>query len=142
MSAGLSAQTRTEFISVASSDLWADGQIHYIRSQKKCAQLVYLGFIFNKKITQINGHTTWRCCEVSRLKCRAIVTTKNGKRIRSRDVHNHPDHRAKLLRRPLYDIEDELDEYIEIKSTNPKICDMIGVIDVGTDFKLVVHNPS
>lgn len=123
-------------------DQWSDGQIHYTRSQKKAIQLVFMGFIYNKKITQINGHTMWRCSDASRLKCHTTITTKNGKKIRSRGEHNHPDHRAKLLRRPLYDTEEELDEYIEIKPTNnPKLCDMIGVIDVGTDFKLVLHNP-
>lgn len=134
--------TNTEFVGVPIpiNDQWFDGQIHYVRSQKKAMQLVYMGFIYNRKITQINGHTMWRCSDVSRTKCRATITTKNGKKIRSRNTHNHADHRAKLLRRPLFD--EDLDEYIEIKSTHSKICDMIGVIDVGSDFKLVVHNPS
>lgn len=116
-----------------------DSKVHFIRSQKKNAQLVYKHCIFNKKITQINGHTTWRCAEMAK-KCRALVTTKDGKLIRMRDGHNHVDHKEKLVRRVLYEVEDEMEEYIEMEPTNSKICEMLDVVDMGNDFKLVVQN--
>lgn len=62
------------------------------------------------------------------------MTTKDGILIRSRDEHNHPDHKAKLFRRTLHTVEEDLDEFIEIKSGDSRI----DVVDTGTDF-LIVH---
>lgn len=85
------------------------GRVQYIRSQKKNAQLVYNGCIFNKKQTQGNGHTTWRCVDVVKSKCRAVCITKNSKLMAFRRTHNHEPHWNRILNRALYDVEDALD---------------------------------
>jgi hypothetical protein len=33
-----------------------------------------------------------------------------------------------------------LDEYIEINSTDPNICDKINIVDTGKEFKLIVSD--
>lgn len=114
-------------------------KIRFIRSQKKNAQLVYKNFIFNKKITQINGHTTWRCAEMAKIKCRALLTTKSGHLIRTRECHNHPDHQAKLLHRLYHDVENDMDEVFEIKSSELNV-KKINIVDMGNRFKLVLKN--
>lgn len=116
-----------------------DATVQFIRSQKKNAQLVCKNFIFNKKVTQINGHTTWRCVDMTRLKCRALITTKNGQLLRFKGLHNHNNHSGKLIRRVRYDVENKIDEYVEVKSP-ASLYNMVGVVDKGKNFELVVHN--
>ncbi|XP_030374909.1 modifier of mdg4-like isoform X2 [Scaptodrosophila lebanonensis] len=100
----------------------AQGKIQFIRSQKKNAQLVYKDYIYNKKLTQANGQTTWRCVDVLKLRCKAVViTNKNGEFVDARRQHNHEDHRGRIGARQLYNQEEELEEYIEICTSNPKI---------------------
>lgn len=91
------------------------GKVQFIRSQKKNAQLVYDGFIFNKKLTQANGHTTWRCSDVSKNRCRAVCTTKNNELVHVRRSHDHQPHWGRIANRQLYNDEDEVDEYFELK---------------------------
>lgn len=100
---------------------YADGTIKFIRSQKKNAQLVYKDYIYNKKLTQANGQTTWRCADVLKLRCKAVVITKNGEFVDARRHHNHESHAGRIGQRQLYKIEEELEEYIEICTSNPKI---------------------
>ncbi|XP_017865662.1 PREDICTED: modifier of mdg4-like isoform X5 [Drosophila arizonae] len=97
------------------------GKIKFIRSQKKNAQLVYKDYIYNKKLTQANGQTTWRCADVLKLRCKAVVITKNGEFVDARRQHNHESHVSRIGQRQLYNVEEELDEYIEICTSNPKI---------------------
>ncbi|XP_064550528.1 modifier of mdg4 isoform X3 [Drosophila montana] len=97
------------------------GKIQFIRSQKKNAQLVYKDYIYNKKLTQANGQTTWRCADVLKLRCKAVVITKNGEFLDARRQHNHESHASRIGQRQLYNVEEELDEYIEICTSNPKI---------------------
>ncbi|BFF90428.1 modifier of mdg4-like [Drosophila madeirensis] len=98
-----------------------DGIIKFIRSQKKNAQLVYSNYIYNKKLTQANGQTTWRCADVLKLRCKAVVITKNGRFVDARRQHNHESHAVRIGHRQLYKVEEELEEYIEICASNPKI---------------------
>ncbi|XP_003736315.2 modifier of mdg4-like isoform X2 [Drosophila pseudoobscura] len=98
-----------------------DGIIKFIRSQKKNAQLVYRDYIYNKKLTQANGQTTWRCADVLKLRCKAVVITKNGEFVDARRLHNHESHAVRIGQRQLYKVEEELEEYIEICTSNPKI---------------------
>lgn len=101
---------------------YADGgTIKFIRSQKKNAQLVYKDYIYNKKLTQANGQTTWRCADVLKLRCKAVVITKNGEFLDARRQHNHVSHSGRIGQRQLYNVEEELEEYIEICTSNPKI---------------------
>lgn len=85
------------------------GKVFYIRSQKKNPQLVYDGYIFNKKQTQANGHTTWRCCEMAKNRCRAVCITRNSRLIHSRRSHLHPPHWGRFSNRELYTTEHEAD---------------------------------
>ncbi|XP_023036496.1 modifier of mdg4 isoform X3 [Drosophila willistoni] len=99
----------------------AVGEIKFIRSQKKNAQLVYRDYIYNKKLTQANGQTTWRCADVLKLRCKAVVITKGGQFIDARRNHNHECHTGRIGQRQLYNVESELEEYIEICASDPKI---------------------
>ncbi|XP_020813459.1 modifier of mdg4-like isoform X2 [Drosophila serrata] len=103
-----------------------DEDIRFIRSQKKNAQLVFRDYIYNKKLTQANGQTTWRCADVLKLRCKAVVITKNGSFIDARRQHNHQSHASRIGQRQLYKVEEELEEYIEICTSNPKISQYLG----------------
>lgn len=85
------------------------GKVFYIRSQKKNPQLVYDGYIFNKKQTQANGHTTWRCCEMAKYRCRAVCITRNSRMIHARRSHQHPAHWNRFSNRELFTTEHEAD---------------------------------
>lgn len=85
----------------------------FIRSQKKNAQLVYSGFIYNKKLTQANGHTSWRCSDVSRNRCRAVCTTRKNRLVTTRRDHEHEPHWERISNRMLYAEEEALDELDE-----------------------------
>lgn len=93
------------------------GTVQYIRSQKKNAQLVYDGFIYNKKLTQASGHTTWRCSDVSKNKCRAVCVTKFSRLISARRNHDHEPHWNRISNRILYNVESDLEEILCIKTT-------------------------
>lgn len=98
------------------------GKIQFIRSQKKNAQLVYDGYIYNKKLTQANGHTTWRCSDVSKNRCRAVCTTINNELVHVRRSHDHEPHWSRIANRPLYNEEEEMTETIvEPKESTPTI---------------------
>ncbi|XP_017023347.1 modifier of mdg4-like isoform X2 [Drosophila kikkawai] len=103
-----------------------DEDIRFIRSQKKNAQLVFRDYIYNKKLTQANGQTTWRCADVLKLRCKAVVITKNGSFVDARRQHNHQSHASRIGQRQLYKVEEELEEYIEICTSNPKISQYLG----------------
>lgn len=96
---------------------------------------MYNGYIYNKKLSQANGHTTWRCADVIKYKCRAVCITKNNELLSARRLHSHTPHWNRISNRPLYSVEEDLDEYIEIKSTdNRKLFDtLIDVIDYEHD---------
>lgn len=113
-------------------------KVQFIRSQKKNPQLAYDGYIYNKKLKQANGHTTWRCSELLKYKCKATCFTKENNLIRARNNHNHQDHWRKIHNKTLYDNEEDLEEYIEITSSNPKAGELLNVIDTGTKFKFVI----
>ncbi|XP_063705182.1 modifier of mdg4-like isoform X10 [Culicoides brevitarsis] len=115
-------------------------RVFFIRSQKKNPQLVYKGFIYNKKVTQVNKNTFWRCADTIRFRCKATVTTRNGVLLRARETHSHSDHVEKLYKKTMYDTEEELDEFIEIKTDtkDDKLCNFVDVVDAGSNFKLIV----
>lgn len=85
------------------------GKVFYIRSQKKNPQLVYEGYIFNKKQTQANGHTTWRCTEMAKNRCRAVCITQNSRLVHARRSHDHEPHWGRFSNRELYTTEHEAD---------------------------------
>ncbi|XP_039494906.1 modifier of mdg4-like isoform X3 [Drosophila santomea] len=119
-----------------------DTEISFIRSQKKNAQLVFRNYIYNKKLTQANGQTTWRCADVLKLRCKAVVITRDGHFIDARRQHNHESHASRIGQRQLYKVEQELEEYIEICTSNPKISQYLGSSNIivtakdGKDCKL------
>ncbi|XP_017056926.1 modifier of mdg4-like isoform X2 [Drosophila ficusphila] len=119
-----------------------ESEIRFIRSQKKNAQLVYRDYIYNKKLTQANGQTTWRCADVLKLRCKAVVITRDGNFIDARRQHNHESHASRIGQRQLYKVEQELEEYIEICTSNPKISQYLGSSNIivtakdGKDCKL------
>lgn len=87
------------------------GKIYFIRSQKKQAQLVYKGYIFNKKQTQANGHTTWRCIDLTKNRCTAVCTTKDNKLKSVRRAHHHPPHWNRISNKKYFDA----DETVKLK---------------------------
>ncbi|XP_017475182.1 PREDICTED: modifier of mdg4 isoform X4 [Rhagoletis zephyria] len=133
----------------ANSDAQGDGEVKFIRSQKKNAQLVYNGYIYNKKLTQANGQTTWRCIDFLKLRCKAVVITKKNILVAARRSHSHEDHVQRIGQRPLYNIEEDLGEYIEIKPEDPKLADFMSVSNIeicpqksGKEYKLFVPTPA
>lgn len=101
---------------------------------------MYKGYIYNKKVTQVNKNTLWRCIDAIKLRCKASVTTKNGVLLRARESHSHNSHSDKLYKKTMYDVEEELDELIEIKNEDQKLCNFVDVVDTGSNFKLIVHS--
>uniref|UniRef100_A0A182HJU4 BEN domain-containing protein n=1 Tax=Anopheles arabiensis TaxID=7173 RepID=A0A182HJU4_ANOAR len=118
--------------------------VKFIRSQKKCAQLVYDGYIYNRKMIQQNGRTTWRCCDLLKYHCKATCVTKQNKLIGIRSEHNHNDHSSKIEDKALYDFPEDLEEYVNIRTRDP--IDVknhkVDVIDTGAEFKIVVRDRS
>lgn len=98
-------------------------KIYYIRSQKKNAQLVYHGFIYNKKQTQANGQTTWRCSEMSKNRCRAVCITLNSSLVSVRREHQHQPHWERFTNRELYLTEQDIDAPSEMFTMIPADCD-------------------
>ncbi|XP_053946035.1 modifier of mdg4 isoform X9 [Anastrepha ludens] len=147
-----SSFTDTSYVDVAdqaNSDAQGEGEVKFIRSQKKNAQLVYNGYIYNKKLTQANGQTTWRCIDVLKLRCKAVVITKKNELVAARRSHNHEDHVQRIGQRPLYNVEEDLGEYIEIKPEDPKLADLMSVSNIeictqksGKEYKLFVPTPA
>lgn len=82
----------------------------FICSQKKNAQLVYRDYIYNKKQTQINGNTIWRCCESAKLSCRAVCTTINNEIVSVRRNHNHSSHWDRCINRELFLTEQDIND--------------------------------
>lgn len=80
----------------------------FMRSQKSRPQLVFEGFIYNKKITYSNGNTNWRCADFIKHKCLASCITKSNQMIRRRLEHKHLPPSAKLSNKKLYATEDSL----------------------------------
>ncbi|XP_059611346.1 modifier of mdg4-like isoform X5 [Phlebotomus argentipes] len=115
----------------------AQGKVQFIRSQKKNAQLVFDGYIYNKKLTQANGFTTWRCTDVSKTRCRAICITKGSQLVTSRRSHCHEPHWNRISNRPLYSFEDDMGDFIEISAeTEEKIDEMISSISSKESIRL------
>lgn len=90
-------------------------EIRFIRSQKKNAQLVYKDFIYNKKLSQVNGQTTWRCADVLKMRCKAVIITKGNELVTARREHNHADHKDRIGQRALYKEEEDLGVLEEFK---------------------------
>uniref|UniRef100_A0ABK9MFA2 BTB domain-containing protein n=1 Tax=Glossina morsitans morsitans TaxID=37546 RepID=A0ABK9MFA2_GLOMM len=107
----------------------AQGVVKFIRSQKKNAQLVYNGYIYNKKLTQANNNTTWRCIDVLKMRCKAVVITKKNKLVAARREHNHDDHLSRIGERPLYNEEEDLGEYIELKTDSANLIEDLQFIE-------------
>lgn len=61
----------------------------FIRSQKNKPQLLYHGYIFNKKTSYQNGNVAWRCADKNKYKCLASLIANGTKIIRSKLEHNH-----------------------------------------------------
>ncbi|XP_037910024.1 modifier of mdg4 isoform X6 [Hermetia illucens] len=91
------------------------GRVLFIRSQKKNAQLVHNGYIYNKKIALSNGKTTWRCADLLKKKCKAVCITKDNQLVAMRRSHCHDHHWEKIIPKDLYYEEEDLDELIEIR---------------------------
>lgn len=119
------------------------GKVQFIRSQKKNAQLVYEGYIFNKKLTQANGHTTWRCSDVSKNRCRAVCTTKNNELVHVRRSHEHEPHWGRIANRPLYNEEDDLDDILDTHKDDSLI-DMskLGPVPATMEYKYYIEDCS
>jgi lipopolysaccharide export LptBFGC system permease protein LptF len=137
---GYKTDNGSEVIEIQSID--TTNNIVFIKSQKNNAQLVYKMQIYNKKgVSQLTGHTTWRCAERRKYKCLATIISGNNELVRANLQHTHNfNHYERIKSRPVYEFEEDLDEYIEINSTDPNICDKINIVDTGKEFKLIVSD--
>lgn len=111
--------------SIFSFSLYYADKVYYIRSQKKNAQLVYRGYIYNKKQTQANGQTTWRCSEMSKNRCRAVCITLNSGLVSARRDHQHSAHWERFANRELYSTENDIDTHADTITISPAACDKI-----------------
>lgn len=78
------------------------------RSQKSKPQLVYRGYVYNKKISYGNGNTNWRCSDFVKFKCHATCLTKDNKVMRCRLEHKHPPPDLLVNKQKLYHTLTEL----------------------------------
>lgn len=69
--------------------------ILFIESQQGQPQLIYNGFVFNRKIVLLNGLTSWRCSDFKE-KCRAVAITKNNVMMAAKGQHCHKNHLARI----------------------------------------------
>ncbi|XP_052903431.1 modifier of mdg4-like isoform X2 [Anopheles moucheti] len=135
------ASVRSGAVNIEVTKQNATAIVKFIRSQKKCAQLVYEGYIYNRKTLHQNGRTTWRCTELLKYHCKASCVTKLNRLISTRCDHNHADHSAKIAEKTLYDYPEDLEEYMNIRTRDP--IDIknhkLDVIDTGAEFKVVLR---
>lgn len=114
------------FSSIGKLQTQPNQTLKFILSQKKNAQLVFEGYVFNKKITQANGHTVWRCVDVAKKKCHSRIITKNNVLVKAWINHSsHIPHSPKLINRTMYDREDELDDLIVQKPNESALLNLI-----------------
>uniref|UniRef100_A0A182PMZ3 BTB domain-containing protein n=1 Tax=Anopheles epiroticus TaxID=199890 RepID=A0A182PMZ3_9DIPT len=116
--------------------------VKFIRSQKKCAQLVHEGYIYNRKTVHQNGRTSWRCCDLLKYHCKASCVTKLNQLVSIRNGHNHEDHSSKLTHKTLFDFPEDLEEYVNIRTQGPidVVNHKVDVIDTGAEYKIVVSD--
>lgn len=81
------------------------GELKFIRSQKSKPQLVFNGYLYNKKITFQNGNTNWRCADAVKYKCFANCIVNGTKLIRCKTAHKHPPQTSRILKSSLYATE-------------------------------------
>uniref|UniRef100_A0A182SQZ3 FLYWCH-type domain-containing protein n=1 Tax=Anopheles maculatus TaxID=74869 RepID=A0A182SQZ3_9DIPT len=131
---------RSNGVSIAAQNVI--GTVKFIRSQKKCAQLVYRDYIYNRKTVHQNGRTTWRCSELIKYHCKATCVTKLNKLISTRCEHNHVDHSVKIESKTLYDFPEDLEEYLNIRTRDPLDFKNheLDVIDTGAEFRIVLRD--
>ncbi|KFB53273.1 Mod(mdg4)-v26 [Anopheles sinensis] len=118
------------------------GVVKFIRSQKKCAQLVYDGYIYNRKIVQQNGRTTWRCSDLLKYRCNATCVTKLNQLVSIRREHHHENHLKKICTKSLFDYPEDLEEYLNIYTRDPIDASnqQVEVIDAGAEYKVVLRD--
>lgn len=116
--------------------------VKFIRSQKKCAQLVYRGYIYNRKIVQQNGRTTWRCSDLLKYRCNATCVTKLNQLVSIRREHHHENHLSKICTKSLFDYPEDLEEYLDIYTRDPIDASnqQVEVIDAGAEYKVVLRD--
>lgn len=98
------------FLSPSSSD----DEIKFIRSQKNKPQLLYRGYVFNKKTTYQNGNVAWRCADISKFKCPASCIVNGTRFTRSRLEHNHVSRKATYSKKDVFLSEQELDKLFSV----------------------------
>lgn len=79
------------------------------------------------------------------MRCKAVVITKKNELVIARREHNHEDHLQRINQRPLYNEEEDLGDYIELKPDSTNLNEFISMsnIDIlpqksGKEFKLFV----
>lgn len=82
------------------------------------------------------------------MRCKAVVITKKNELVIARREHNHENHMQRINQRPLYNEEEDLGDYIELKPDATNINDFITMTNIdilpqksGKDFKLFVPAP-
>lgn len=80
----------------------------FIESQQGQPQLIYNGFIFNRKIVLLNGLTTWRCSDFKE-KCRAVAITKNNIMMAAKGHHCHKNHWGRISNKTVKLLVDDKD---------------------------------
>lgn len=64
----------------------------FIENLQGETQLIYNGFVYNRKAIFPNGLTTWKCSSLNSMKCRAVIITKNNVMMAAKGHHNHKKH--------------------------------------------------
>lgn len=66
----------------------------------------------------MNGQTTWRCADVLKMRCKAVIITKRNELVAARREHNHSDHKERIGQRALYKEEEDLGDVEELKAVD------------------------
>lgn len=78
-----------------------------------------------------------------KLRCKAVVITKRNALVCARREHEHSDHKSRIGQRPLYNVEEDLGDFIEIKSDDPKLSEYITISHLELDKdKYKIYVPS
>ena len=79
------------------------------------------------------------------MRCKAVVITKKNELVAARREHNHEDHMQRINQRPLYNEEEDLSDYIELKPDSGSLTDFISMANIdilsqksGKEYKLYV----
>lgn len=96
---------------------YSDNELKFIRSQKNKPQLVFRGYVYNKKTSYQNGNVVWRCADMSKFKCPASCMVNGTTLLRTRHTHNHESRKSTFHKKDVYLNEQELRDLLSASTS-------------------------